>query len=115
MDTSNKELEFLNALAKAYQTYDASVIESYLSDDMQYASFWVFSKLESKAAYMDYITGKLATMKNTGKTFDFKIVSGRMHEHALLASEDNGGCGFVVDFNEEGKVKQINMTAPAFF
>lgn len=29
---------FLTKLAKAYQNYDASIIEDYLADDMHYAS-----------------------------------------------------------------------------
>ena len=49
-------------------------------------------------------------MKRTGKIFDFKIVPGIMHSKALLAN-----AGFVVDFNEQGKVIMLNMTAPEFF
>lgn len=111
----NKEIDFLNKLATAYRTYDATVIEEYLSKDVHYASMWVFSELKSKAEYMEYLTGKLETMKSTGKTFDFRIVFGRMHEHALLVLGEKIDCGFVVDFDKEGKVKMINMTAPAFF
>ena len=32
----------------------------------------------------------------------------------INGNDDNGG-GFVVDFNEEGKVEMINLTMPAFF
>jgi hypothetical protein len=49
---------------------------------------------------------------------DFQIVQGRMHEKALLVTNDEapeGKFGFVVDFNEEGKVKMLNITAQAFF
>ena len=53
------EENFLNKLAEAYQTYDASIIEDYLADDMHYASMWVFHEMTSKQEYMDYLTGKL--------------------------------------------------------
>ena len=43
---------FLKKLAEAYQTYDASIIEDYLANDMQYASFWVFQELTSKEDYL---------------------------------------------------------------
>ena len=79
---------------------------------MHYASMWVFHEMTSKQEYMDYLLGKLSTMKRTGKIFDFKIVSGIMHSKALLA---NANAGFVVDFNEQDKVKMLNMTAPEFF
>lgn len=111
----NQEFEFLTKLAEAYTKYDASIIEPYLADDVHYASMWVFQELTSKSEYLDYLKGKLATMKAHHTEFDFEIVPGRMHQNALLASRDDGGCGFVVDFDENNKVKMINMTAPAFF
>lgn len=106
------EEQFLIKLAEAYTKYDASIIEPYLADDMHYASMWVFHEMTSKQEYMDYLVGKLQTMKRTNKTFDFKIVNGRMHSKALLADAD---AGFVADFDEHGKVKMLNITAPVFF
>ena len=106
------EEEFLLKLAEAYTKYDASIIEPYLAEDMHYASMWVFQELTSKQEYMNYLVGKLQTMKRTNKTFNFKIVAGRMHSKALLV---DANAGFVVDFNEQGKVKMLNITDPAFF
>lgn len=115
----NKETEFLEKLAKAYLTYDASIIEDELADDMHYASFWVFQELTSKEEYLDYLKGKLQTMKNTGTTQEFKIVDGERYSKALLITKINGcddnEAGFVVDFNDDGKVGMINLTIPAFF
>ncbi|MCQ2258234.1 MAG: hypothetical protein MJZ41_09640 [Bacteroidaceae bacterium] len=111
----NREIDFLNKLATAYRTYDASVIEEFLSEDVHYASFWVFNELKSKAEYMEYLKGKMETMKRTGKTLGFRIVFGMMHEYALLVLEEKVDCGFVVDFDDNGKVKMINMTTPEFF
>ena len=110
---------FLKKLAEAYQTYDASIIEDYLANDMHYASYWVFQELTSKEDYLDYLRGKLQTMKNSGMTFEFQIVNGRHHSKALLVQKVNGQLdnqgGFVADFNEEGKVKMLNITIPSFF
>lgn len=117
--TINREIEFLEKLAKAYLTYDASIIEDELADDMHYASFWVFQELTSKEEYLDYLKGKLQTMKNTGTTQEFKIVDGERYSKALLITKINGcddkDAGFVVDFNDDGKVGMINLTIPAFF
>ena len=96
---------FLKKLAEAYQIYDASIIEDYLANNMHYASYWVFQELKSKEEYLDYLRGKLQTMKNSGTTFEFQIVNGQL---------DNQG-GFVADFNEDGKVIMLNMTIPSFF
>ena len=109
---------FLTKLAEAYQTYDASLIEDYLADDMHYASMWVFHEMTSKEEYMDYLTGKLQTLKEQGVRIEFQIVQGRMHEKALLVTNDEapeGKIGFIADFNDEGKVKMLNITVQAFF
>ncbi len=104
--------EFLQKIAEAYRTYNSSAVEPYLAEDVHYASLWVFQELRSKQEYLDYLKGKLSAMKNSGKQFDFKIVNGNHYAKALLIGND---CGFVVDFNNEGKVCMINMTAPEFF
>ena len=110
---------FLKKLAEAYQIYDASIVEEYLANDMHYASYWVFQELTSKEDYLDYLRGKLQTMKNSGMTFEFQIVNGQHHSKALLVHKVNGQLddqgGFVADFNEEGKVKMLNITIPSFF
>ena len=109
---------FLNKLAEAYQIYDASIVEDCLADDMHYASMWVFHEMTSKQEYMDCLTGKLQTLKKNGVRMEFQIVQGRMHEKALLVTNDEapeGKYGFIADFNKEGKVKMLNITAQVFF
>ncbi len=114
-----REKLFLEKLADAYQTYDASIVEDYLADDMHYASMWVFHEMTSKEEYLDYLRGKLNTMKRTNKKMEFEIVKGRMHDYALLVTNDRSPegtpLGFVADFNDEGKVKMLNITIQDFF
>lgn len=112
------ERDFLLKLAKTYQTYEVSIIEDCLADDMHYASMWVFHEMTSKDEYMDYLTEKLQTLKEHGVRMEFQVVQGRMHKKALLVTNDEapeGKFGFVADFNEEGKVKMLNITVQAFF
>ena len=109
---------FLLKLAEAYQNYDASIIEDYLADDMHFASMWVLDELISKTEYLDYLSSKLETLKAHNVHMEFEIVQGGMHNHALLVSNQQapgGPFGFVVDFNNEGKVKMLNITSSAFF
>ena len=110
---------FLNKLAEAYRTYDASIIEDYLADDMHYVSMWVFHEMTSKQEYLDYLVGKLQTMKENGVRMEFQIEPLGMHKKALRVFDEqipDGNCGFIVDFNEEGKVKiMLNITIQAFF
>ena len=115
----NREIDFLEKLAEAYQKFDISIIENYLADDMHYASMWVFREKTSKEEYLNYLKGKLETMKRTNKKMEFEIVKGGMHTHALLVtngrSPEGAPLGFVADFNEEGKVKMLNITIQDFF
>lgn len=114
-----KDIDFLSKLAEAYQSYDASVIENYLAGDMHYASMWVLHEMTSKAEYMEYLYGKLKTLKNQNICFEFEVVKGGMHEHALLVTNQLGSngerLGFVADFNDNGLVVMINMTASFLF
>lgn len=115
----NEKKLFLEKLAEAYQKYDTSIIENYLADDMHYASMWVFHEMTSKAEYMEYLNGKLKTLKNKNICFEFEVVKGGMHEHALLVTNQFGPngeqLGFVADFNDKGQVVMINMTASFLF
>ena len=115
----NREIDFLEKLAEAYQTYDASVVEDYLADDMHYASMWVFHEMTSKKEYMDYLTGKLATLKRSNIKLGYKIVEGRMHSHGLLVTNQlapgNKPFGFIADFDDNGKVNMLNITLQDFF
>ncbi len=79
-----QEFLFLNNLADAYRNYDVSYIENWLDDNMHYTSMWVFQELKSKEEYLDYLSGKLQTMKERNTKMDFEIVKGGMHNHALL-------------------------------
>jgi len=107
-----REEEFLKKLAEAYANYDSSVIEEYLADDMHYASMWVFHEMTSKEEYLNYLRGKLETMKKVGSKFNFRIVDGSQHKKGLMVDDQ---AGFVVDFDDNGKVKMLNITYRAFF
>ena len=111
--------EFLHRLVEAYMTYDASIIEKYLADDMLCIN--VGPKMTSKKEYLDYLTRTLHAMKMHNVQMEFEIVQGRMHRYALLITNQQTSSGeyggFVVDFNNEGKVKTLSIaiTSSCFF
>lgn len=110
MDT--REVEFLKKLAEAYTTFNADLIEDYLADDMHYASVQVFHEMTSKEEYLEYLRAKLDVFKKANTKFNFRIVDGRMHEKGLMVDDDGG---FVADFDDNGKVKMLNITYRTFF
>lgn len=113
------EKELLLKLAEAYQKYDASIIKDYLADDMFCIN--VGPKMNSKKDYLDYLTRTLHAMKMHNVQMEFEIVQGRMHQYALLITNQQTSSGeyggFVVDFNNEGKVKTLSIaiTSSCFF
>lgn len=58
----------LRAYAAMMNTLDASCLEPLLADDFHYASQWVLPEIESKAAYLEYIVPKLASIRKSGAT-----------------------------------------------
>lgn len=113
------EEEFLNKLANAYNTYDCSELENYLADDVTYDSTWVLDQMKSKTHYLDYLHGKLNTMKRTGTKTNFVMMHKRNHgKPVLMLSPEipEGGYGaFTAEANEEGLIKAVHITPAAFY
>jgi hypothetical protein len=55
----------LEAYARMINTLDVSPLEPLLAEDFHYASQMVFSEIESKVEYLDYIVPKLETIGNS--------------------------------------------------
>jgi hypothetical protein len=56
----------LRAYAEMMNTLDCKKLEPLLAPDFHYASQWVFSEIETKQGYLDYIRPKLETIKWSG-------------------------------------------------
>ena len=62
------QTEALRAYAKMMNTLNVSPLEPLLAENFTYESQMVFSALESKQEFLDYIRPKLQTIKNSGAT-----------------------------------------------
>ncbi len=62
------QYEGLRAYAKMMNTLSIAPLEPLLADNFTYESQTVFSALESKQAFLDYIRLKLKTIQKTGAT-----------------------------------------------
>ena len=60
--------EALRAYAKMMNTLSVTPLEPLLADNFTYESQTVFSALESKQAFLDYIRPKLETIQKAGAT-----------------------------------------------
>jgi hypothetical protein len=62
------EEQALRAYATMINKLDVSFLEPLLADDFHYASQWVLTEIESKDAFLKYITVKLEAIRNSGAT-----------------------------------------------
>lgn len=60
------EEQALRAYATMMNTLDAACLEPLLADDFHYASQWVFTEIETKSAYLEYIVPKLDAIRKSG-------------------------------------------------
>ena len=78
------EEDALRAYAAMMNTLDVAKLSGLLVDNFHYASQWVFSEIESRQEYVDYMTQKLETVKKSGG----KVWA----EMAILDQEFRGPC-----------------------
>ena len=106
--------EALLAYAKMMNSLSVEPLESLLSDDFTYESQTVFSALESKQAFLDYIRPKLLTIEKAGATVfsEMGMVSayGQHQPCVVLAqnSKDNL-VGLVLARVTEDKVTRLDL------
>jgi hypothetical protein len=103
----------LRAYAKMMNTLDTSHLEPLLADDFHYASQWVFSEIESKQDYLEYIVPKLTTIKQSGNATFAEM--GWLDQEFLgpcvvLAQRDKDNLVAVVLAKlEDGKIKRLDI------
>ena len=61
-------------VCKAWNELDASPFESILNEDFEYISVWVFETIKGKDRYMEYITGKFESIKNSDNPVSAKVI-----------------------------------------
>lgn len=82
-----ENLSVIKAFEKAWQTLDASIVEPYLVSDFHYESQWVFSAIESKEEYMNYLTGKYNVIRKGNALVEAKIVK-EGHNGIVITQKD---------------------------
>jgi hypothetical protein len=55
--------DFLRKIGRMYSEYATEDIGCHMEPDFRYSSFWVLEEMTSAAQYVDYITGKIQTLK----------------------------------------------------
>ena len=106
--------EALRAYAQMMNTLTVTPLEPLLADDFTYESQTVFSALESKQTFLDYILPKLQTIQDAGATVfaEMGMVSayGKHQPCVVLAqnSKDNL-VGLVLARVSGGKLSRLDL------
>ena len=104
----------LRAYAKMMNTLNAECLEPLLADDFTYESQHVFQPLESKQAFLDYISPKLTTIQHSNATVFAEIGTvsayGRNQSCVILAQNDRANLvGLVLAKVDGERLKRIDL------
>ena len=71
-----------------YSEYYMEDISCHLAPDYRYNSFWVLTEITSADEYVDYITGKIQTLKETNTVIKTKMMYFREPDYQLMLFSD---------------------------
>ena len=112
--TDSPEIAGLRAYAAMMNTLDPDRLEPYLMEDFVYESQAVFQPLESKQAFMNYITAKLDTVRENKSTVYAELgrvsAYGREQPCVILAQNTPDNLvGLVLAKCENGKLSRLDL------
>ncbi len=112
--TDLPETAGLRAYAAMMNTLDPARLEPHLAEDFVYESQAVFQPLESKRAFMDYITPKLETVPKAKATVYAELgrvsAYGRAQPCVILAQNSlDNLVGLVLAKCENGKLTRLDL------
>jgi hypothetical protein len=96
-----RDEDALRAYAAMLNTFDVEKLGPLLADDFHYASQLVFSEIESKQEFLDYITAKLRNVKASGSKVWAEI--GAIESRVVLSDYCGRPCVLVA----QGRIDKI--------
>jgi hypothetical protein len=104
------KIDALRAYATMMNTLNAEDFLPLLADDCHYESQWVFAEIKSKREFLAYITGKLQTLKTSGKRVWAELGHCYWGPCVVLAEDEreNLVATLVVEIENE-KIKRMDL------
>lgn len=94
-DTPDNNLRVIRTFAESWKKKDASLIEPYITSDFIYSSQWVLEGIKGKGEYINYLSGKFDTIKNTHSNIKVAIVPNK--NSIFLCQDNNQTCVLQID------------------
>ena len=111
------EDDFLRKIGRMYSEYATEDISCHMEPDFRYNSFWVLEEMTSAEQYVDYITGKIQTLKNENIVIKTSMMHIRDWEKPCLVLEqdpDIKTCLFV-EHSKNGLIAKMDMMPKGFY
>ena len=100
---SISEEDFLRKIEKMYSEHTVINIDQHMEPDFRYSSFWVLDEMTSAREYVDYITGKVETLKENKVVIKTRM----MHTPGLLVERSANGLIARMDMMPAGFYKLV--------
>jgi Leu/Phe-tRNA-protein transferase len=112
------DVELLNIFKNAYRYFYVDDLQEYLTDDFHYASQYVFSEIQTKAAYIEYLSRTLKTIQRSAppknRLYMEIVYDTSSAKPYLFMRQDKENALFVPQIHD-GKFKRIDLCIPELF
>ena len=108
---------FLRKIGRMYSEYATEDIRCHMEPDFRYNSFWVLEEMTSAEQYVDYITGKIQTLKKENIVIKTSMMHIRDWGEPCLVLEqgpDIKTCLFV-ERSKNGLIAKMDMMPKGFY
>ena len=112
------EEDFLRKIEKMYSKYAIEDIYCHMELDFRYSSVWVFSEITSAREYVDYITGKVQTLKRTNSIVKTTMMHIQGSGKPCLILEQNPNMEpacLTVERSTNGLIARMDMAPSSFY
>lgn len=104
---------FLNQLAKAYDTYDVSLIDEFIAKNFNFSHIWQVSEMKGRDVFLCYLSIRLEEAKENGLKGRFLMTYRRGDGRPMLLcrtdTSESGNYVFIATENNAGKIKKLDM------
>ncbi len=97
--------ELVIEFAKVWNNLNSSYIKGLLAEDFHYSSQWVFSDIENKKDYLEYLDLKLKAIANSNGTLVAEL--GVYNDEYCLVLTQNTKVTFLIE-TKDGKISGAN-------
>ena len=112
------EEDFLRKIEKMYSEHTVVNIDQHMEPDFRYSSFWVLDEMTSAREYVDYITGKVETLKENKVVIKTRMMHIRDSGKPCLVlglKPDAETPGLLVERSANGLITRMDMMPAGFY